>query len=71
MSEEENAEDEDRSDDRQVPEDDEVEIHEDGSASWTVRSDGAKWHVTLGLLEGYEPAIKKQREWLKKQGERS
>lgn len=55
----------------EVPEDSQVELDDNGSASWVIETDEVEWHVTVGMLEGYEPVIPKQREWLKERRERT
>ena len=48
-----------------------MELDDNGSASWVIETDEVEWHVTVGMLEGYEPVIPKQREWLKERRERT
>lgn len=45
-----------------------VEVHDDGSVSWTIDGDGdgdVEWRVTVGPPVGdYTPVLPEQREWL-------
>ena len=55
---------------RRIPDDDGVELHEDGSASWTARSGEVEWRITVAAPEpaGYVPVLGKQRQWLERSG---